>query len=229
MTQPPPPGEPGPNWQQGPHPQQQGYPQQGYPQQGFTQQAPPKKKWGCMKIGLIVLGVLVVLGIIIAAVSSGGDDSPSVTPGENSSQDAAEDGASGVDFQGKTGKDTSANAGDTITKDDVATTTSPLTATTTTFGTPVMCTTVSIQNNGDKPVSFNSIDWKLQDPNGAARMTTFTGSGNELSAGELAPGGQVSGDVCFDGDPAAQPGQYVVLNDGFISFSSDRLAWVNNF
>lgn len=75
----------------------------------------------------------------------------------------------------------------------------------------------------------NSIDWKLQDPNGAARMTTYGGERAELSFVDPAPGGHVSGVVCFDGDPDAQPGQYVMLNDGFISFSSNRLAWVNNF
>lgn len=225
MTQPPQPpqGTPDPNWQQGPPPQQYGHPQQGYPQQ-----PPPKKKGGCMKIGLIVLGVLVLLVIIITAVSSGDDDSPTVTSGDNSAQDAAQDDPSGVDFQGKTDKDTAANAGDTITKDGVATTSTPLIAETTVLGSQIVCTTITLTNDGDKPLNFNSIDWKLQDPNGASRMTTYGGDRAELSFGDLAPGGQVSGDICFDGDPAAQPGQYVVLNDGLISFSSDRLAWVNN-
>ena len=229
QTPQPPQGNPDPNWQQGPPPQQYGYPQQGYPQQNYQQQPPPKKKGGCMKVGLIVLGVLVLLVIVIAAVSSGDDDSPTVTPGDNSSQGAAQDEPSGVAFQGKTDNDTSANAGDTITKDGVATTSTPLTAETTVLGTPIMCTTITIKNDGDKPVDFNSIDWKMQDPNGASRMTAYGGDRAELSFGDLAPGGQVAGDVCFDGDPAAQPGQYVVLNDGFISFSSNRLAWVNNF
>lgn len=226
MTQPPqhPQGSPEPNWQQGPPQQQFGYPQQGYPQQ-----PPPKKKGGCMKIGLIVLGVLVLIVIIIAAVSSGEDDSSTVTPGDNSSQGATQDESSVVDFQGKTDKDTAAIAGDMITKDGVATTSTPLVAETTVIGSQIMCTTITIKNDSDKPVNFNSIDWKMQDPNGASRMTTYGGDRAELSFGDLAPGGQVSGDVCFDGDPAAQPGQYVVLNDGFISFSSNRLAWVNSF
>ena len=182
-----------------------------------------------MKTGLIVFGVLVLVAVIIAALSSGDDDSPSVTPGDNSSQGSAQDESSGVDFQGKAQGDTAANAGDSIPKDEVSTTSSPLTAESTTFGSQVMCTTITINNGSDKPVNFNSIDWKMQDPNGVARMTTYGGDRAELSFGDLAPGGQVSGDVCFEGDPAAQPGQYVVLNDGFISFSSNRLAWVNNF
>lgn len=226
MTQQPPhsQGNPDPNWQQGPPPQQFGYPQQGY-----QPQPPPKKKGGCMKVGLIVLGAFILLAIIVAAVSGGDDESPSVSSGDNSSQGAAQDEAPGVPFQGKTDKDTSANAGDTITKDGVATTSTPLTVESTPFGSQIMCTTITIKNDSDDPVSFNSIDWKMQDPNGAARMTTYGGDRAELSFGDLAPGGQVSGDVCFDGDPAAQPGQYVVLNDGFISFSSNRLAWVNTF
>lgn len=193
-----------------------------------------------MKIGLIVLSVLILLAIIITAESSGDkDDSPSVTSGSDSAQNSDsgtgpedanapdESDTDGVSFKGRTDKDTSANAGDTITKDSVATTSSPLVVQASPFGDSLVCTTVTIVNQSDKQISFNSIDWNLQDPNGASEMSTFSGSNADLSAGKLAPGGQKSGDVCFDGNPAQLPGEYVVINDGFISFSSARLAWAN--
>lgn len=230
MTQPPnnPQGDPGQNWQgqqpQGGHPQQGGYPPQGY-----QQQPPPKKKFGCMKIGLIVLGVLILLAIIMVAVSGGDEEGPTVSSGDESSQESTDggDGDSGVTFQGKTDEDTAANAGDTITKDGVATTSTPLSVETNPIGDTLLCTTITINNESDEQVSFNTLDWNLQNPNGASTMATFGGSGPDLSSGQLAPGGQTSGDVCFEGDPSAMPGEYVVLNDGYISFSSARLAWIN--
>lgn len=230
MTQPPnnPQGNPGQNWQG--QQAQGGYPQQGgYPPQGYQQQPQPKKKFGCMKIGLIVLGVLILLAIIMAAVSGGDDDAPMVSSGDETSQESTEGGNtdSGVTFQGKTDQDTAATAGDTITKDGVATTSSPLSVETNPLGESQLCTTVTIKNDSDKQVSFNTLDWNLQNPNGASMMSTYSGSGPALSSGQLAPGGQTTGDVCFSGDPSAMPGEYIVLNDGYISFSSTRLAWVN--
>lgn len=221
---------PGPNWQGQPH-------QGGFPQQGFQNQAPPKKKGGCMKFGLIALGVLIVLVIIIAATSGGGDDSASVSSGSESSESNGGDTApgdstgDGVQFMGKSDKDTGANAGDTITKKDIAITTTPLElAPSNGFSEAQVCTTVTIQNNGDSQESFNTFDWTMQDPNGTSRNSSFMSSDNvpSLSSGEIAPGGQTSGAVCFDGDPSALPGEYVVLYTGNI-FTSDRLGWVNQF
>lgn len=245
MTQPPPPqGGQDPNWQgqpqyggqpQGGFPQQGGYPQGGYPQQGYQNQPPQKKRGGCMKIGLIILGVLVVLGIIIAAIGGGDDDSATVSSGDGASENA--DGASddsaggGVQFMGKTDRDTGAVAGDTITKGDISITTTPLEPYPSNgFSEPQLCTTVSIQNNSDSQESFGSWDWSMQDPNGTSRNSSYMNptAAPDLSIGEIAPGGQTSGAICFDGDPSAVPGEYVVLYTGNV-FLSDRLGWVNQF
>lgn len=229
MSQPPqyPQGDPNQNWQ--------GQPPQGQPPQGWQQQPPPKKKAGCMKIGLIVLGVLIVLGIIITAVS-GGDDSPTVSSSDGNSQEsgsgAPEDSGDavggGVEFKGKNDKDTAATAGETITQKNISITTTPLQARQSDYMAPQLCTTISIKNDGDKQQPFNLFDWKMQDANGAAKngMPPFDSTGSGFESGELAPGGQTSGDLCFDGDPSAAPGEYVVLYQGNM-FLSDRLAWVN--
>lgn len=52
--------------------------------QSMPPQTPPKKKGGCLKIGLIVLGVIVVIGVI-GALASGDEDDSHVSSNSNSS------------------------------------------------------------------------------------------------------------------------------------------------
>ena len=137
------------------------------------------------------------------------------------------DTPAGPTFQGQQQGDTVAEAGQSITLDDVVTTATPLAEGQMLGTTAVLCSTVTIVNNGDDAASFNGgFDWKLQDPQGAARGTTLGGSDALLSAGELAPGGTVSGDVCFD-NPTGAPGQYAVIYEPAFSVSGDRAVWVN--
>lgn len=239
MTQSPPPnGGQNPNWQG--QPQYGGQPQGGflhpggYPQQGFQNQPAPKKKGGCMKVGLIILGILIVIAIIVSVTGSG-DDSPTVSSngGNSEAADSGDGDASGggVEFMGKTDADTGANAGETITMNDIAITAAPLEPYPSNgFSEPQLCTTVTFQNNSDSQESFGSYDWSMQDPNGTSRSSSYRNETNspDLSIGEIAPGGQTSGAICFDGDPSALPGEYVLLYTGNI-FLSDRLAWVNQF
>ena len=68
-------------------------------------------------------------------------------------------------------------------------------------GSPITAVTVTYTNGGSKDASFNVYDWKAQDTQGAQRSQTFY-SGDEvvgLGSGTLAPGGTVTGAVCFDG------------------------------
>lgn len=208
---------------------QQWSPQPGQYPQGYPQQPPQpqKKRGGCLKVGLIILAVVIVLGVVIAALG-GGDDSPTVSSDGGNSQDSGEQPGGGIDFQGKTDKDTGANAGETITQNDVAITTTPLEVRQAEYLPTQICTNITIQNNSGDQKPFNMFDWKLQDPNGAAISGTppYDNPTGGFNSGDLAPGGQTSGDLCFDGDPAAMPGQYIVLYQGNI-FLSDRLAWVN--
>ncbi|MFE7416404.1 DUF4352 domain-containing protein [Rhodococcus sp. NPDC057529] len=223
--QPPPPnaehqpGRPG-SYPPGQYPPGQ-YPP-GYPPQGYYQQPPPKKRrvWPWILIGVVVLFFGGCFAII--AGMSGGDDATVTSGGGGDNQPAD----SGLTFPGKQSGDTAANAGDSVTLDDVATTTTPL-FDTTTFSTPYLCTTITINNAGNTSASFNTFDWKLQDPAGAIRNSSFTGTENQLNSGEVAPGGTASGDVCFDNPQGSPPGQYVVLNDPSFVFSSDRIGWIN--
>lgn len=92
----------------------------------------------------------------------------------------------------------------------------------TAFGEPVKCTEVTYRNTGSGTASFNIWDWKLQDPAGAIRRIGL-GSGNDLSSGELAPGGTVQGQVCFDAKSGGQGAWIVIYEGGF--FGSENLTW----
>jgi hypothetical protein len=54
---------------------------------------------------------------------------------------------------------------------------------------------------------------------------TIGGSSNTLNSGDLAPGGKVNGDVCFE-NKSGTSGQFVVLYEASF-FSNDRVAWLN--
>lgn len=187
-----------------------------------------KKKKPIYKRVWFWLLAIVVLIIIAAAVGGGGGDEPTVS-GEAASPGGAASDAPAADaptFQGQQEGDTVAQAGQSITLGDVVTTTTPLVEGDATLG-PTLCSTVTIVNNGEDQASFNgAFEWALQDPQGASRNTTLGGSNSLLSAGELAPGGTVTGDVCFD-NPTAAPGQYAVIYEPAFSFSGDRAVWVN--
>jgi hypothetical protein len=164
-------------------------------------------------VPLVLVAVFIVIGI---AGGSGGETPP-----------AAQKPAGPPAFPGATEKDVVAKAGEAVNADGLTVTTAPLRAGDKTFGNG-LCTAVKYTNGKNEPVSFNGgFDWKLQDPNGAIVMTGLFGSNKMLSAGQIAPGGQATGDVCFDARQGTPPGQYVVLYDPSFRFSSDRIAWLN--
>jgi hypothetical protein len=182
-----------------------------------------KKKPIYKRIWFILLVAIVLMFIIVQA--TGGDDAATVSGSGDSSSDSGAAPA-GPTFQGQTDKDITAEPGQTITVDEVAITSGPLAEGDAMFG-PTLCTNVTIVNNGDDSQSFNPFDYKLQDPAGASRDTTLGGSDTLLNSGELAPGGTVTGDVCFDNATGAA-GQYALIYAPSFSFSNERAVWVNN-
>ncbi|GAA2849548.1 hypothetical protein GCM10010472_03190 [Pseudonocardia halophobica] len=127
----------------------------------------------------------------------------------------------GPTFPGKKDGDIALAAGGTVTFDGLAVTSTPLRAGDSTFE-KTLCTTVSYANGGTSTASFSVFDFELQDPAGAILSPTFFGGGKGLDTGELAPGGKVSGDVCFE-DKARTNGVYVVLEPNM--FVSERGAF----
>lgn len=168
-----------------------------------------------------IIPLLLLVLFIIIGVSGGGGGSTTVTPGGS----AAPDGPPA--FPGATDKDVVAKAGDAVNADGL-TVTAGLLAPGDATGGATLCTPVSYKNGKKEEVQFNGgFDWKLQDPNGAAVMSTILGSDQLLQAGKIAPGGQTSGDVCFTAPKSKVHGQYVVLYDPTFRFSSERIAWLN--
>jgi hypothetical protein len=183
-----------------------------------------QRPWYQKKRFILPLGLLVLI-VLIVALTSGGDEDPTVvSPGGSGAQAPA---GGPPAFPGATEDDVVAQAGDTVDADGVQITAAALTPGDATIG-ETLCTTVTYNNQSDQPSAFNGgFDWKLQGPSGAILSPTITGSDNLLSAGELAPGGNTTGDVCFDAPQGTPSGQYVVLLDPTFSFSSDRIAWLN--
>ncbi|MGW5075779.1 DUF4352 domain-containing protein [Rhodococcus sp. NPDC004095] len=190
-------------------------------------QLPPQKKrriWPWIVIGV---PVLLFGACSIAMVSSvGGEEKATVTSG---SGDGAPAAGRGPEFPGKLDKDTAALAGDTITRDNLEYTVTPLQPFSAQYGLgDYLCSEVTIRNVGDKQNDFNGyVDWSLQDAGGAIRDATYAPDHEALNSGQLAPGGQASGSLCFEDRGGAAPGTYVVLFKDTFSLSSDRIAWVN--
>lgn len=88
-------------------------------------------------------------------------------------------------------------------------------------GSEIVCVNVTYANKGNKNVMFNTYDWKAQDADGALRMPTIYLEGdNNLSSGQLASGGQVTGNLYFDA-PVMKAHYY-----GNIASDSSTAAWV---
>lgn len=177
-----------------------------------------KKKGGCMKWGAIIVGAIVLIAIH-ATVFGGGDDSSSGSSNEGSCDTQAggetEQVEEGTDFA--LGETYTTRDGMDILVSSFGLASNPLGQN--------ACAEVTYTNNGDEQASFQGYwDWKVQNPAGVITDPTFTGDDN-LSDGELAPGGTVSGSVCFD---SAEPGEYRLVYEPTLSFSSDTATWVAN-
>lgn len=172
---------------------------------------------------------LIVLIIIIVAANSGGDGGGNNTTGTTNTDPTSEPTVTESQppaFPGAQESDVIGQAGETLTLGDISVTSTPLVTGDATFGGSTLCTTTTVQNNSDETIDFSTFDWKLQAPSGTINNTTFTGSQNLLSTGQVAPGGTATGDICFDNEPA-ETGQSVVLYEPIFDFFSDRGAWIN--
>lgn len=235
---------PAPGPEGGPNPQSGGYnqpqagghnqPQAGayYPPQagGYypPQQPPqpaPKKRGGCLKWGLIILGVLLLLGLIGGLMGESGDDA---TP-----QSATE---TGIAAEQETGapEPVKEKAGDAQAKNEALAIgeTADLKGLKVTVAglrdegvdvldTNHVCVDVAVKNDSAKAVDVSQFAFSLTTPAGITVDSTFTGS-TDFQTATVNPGGQMSGVICFESDGA--PGEYVV---GYEPFWATRTAFWN--
>jgi len=89
-------------------------------------------------------------------------------------------------------------AGQTLTAGDLKRTSS--------FLGPTLCSPVTIINHSLTTANVGPADWKLQQPNGIVETFAITGT---LQGGQIAPGGQAGGTVCFA--DSGQTGTFVLL------------------
>lgn len=155
--------------------------------------------------------------LIILASVFGGDKS------DNNSSTSSSSGQPAVKDESKQSGDKTLNVGETYKgKKGLEVTVNSFTAANSVFDEQLSCAAVTYKNSGDKQVDFQGYwDWKAQNPAGVIANPTFSGE-NELNSGSLAPGGTVSGNVCFDG---AAPGNYQLNFAPGLSFSSEKASW----
>ncbi|GAA4284228.1 hypothetical protein GCM10022261_17590 [Brevibacterium daeguense] len=160
-----------------------------------------------------------------------GGDEPASTPADDeAAEPSTDDEPEPVEtedeqrFSGQQDDDIVGDPGDTLEARGVTVAASELEERSGFLG-EYLCSIVELENNSDERVSYNSLDWSLQYPDGNIQMATFSGEDDELSAGDLAPGGTTEGAVCFE--HSSESGMYVLLFEGFLSFDNSRAAWIN--
>ena len=87
-------------------------------------------------------------------------------------------------------------------------------------GTPLVKASITYANNGSSSVSFNIFDWKCVDANGVETSFYYNMGDDQLDSGKLTAGGNVTGNVYFEGNPV----KIVYYSNVFQSESS--IAWV---
>lgn len=172
-----------------------------YPPQGQAPPPPPQqpKKGGCLKVGLILLAIFVVLGIIgivFAAIAANkvadevGKNLEAATPEpvDPSNPDAQKEDQNAaigesVKLSGYTTAVTAASFRGEISEfEDEG----------------YLVADVSISNRDDKAQPYNYFDFKLQTPTGQVLDPTFATIDGLLQSGDLIKGGSVAGKIVWE-------------------------------
>lgn len=258
MTQIPPNGRNYPNWPgTRPFKETRPADGTAYPGGSNAPQGPVKKGPSGFKAGLLVLAVLLGCTALAAVAGETGQPDRTADvqaeggaaplkdrdeePSENQQNEVEEaerpdvqeapvgEKVTGPAFQGRRDTDAVALPGEMLASKRVGYATAPLQQASS-FGTRILCATVAIANQQDSEVAFGFFEWELQDPKGVILTPTFLDGGRPMltSLGELAPGGSVQGDVCFESDATALPGDYILFREESSFFSNKRMAWVNS-
>jgi hypothetical protein len=224
----PPPGPP----LQGPPP---GY---AAPAPGYIPPGPPQSGMnGCLKAFLIVFGLLIVGGIIVAAilVFAVGSAVHHASNEIEADSKAAAATCAGVSYPDKQSLDHCANgngevrdAGLTVTARNLrrvsVTATTSLVPTSTPSSSSELCADVTYHNRSSDTKVYSQVLWELQPPGGGSQAANLGTSGT-LSSGTLAPGADTRGTVCFN-DPGTS-GQYVLVWHP-LALTVDRGIWLFN-
>lgn len=195
-----------------------------------NQMQPPKKKGGCLKVGLIVLGVIVALGVIGSIFGGGGDnDSVSSVPPSNITSSTDPEDVPSENPEPKAPEKSSYSLNEAATcKNTEITVTAIEKSSGKQFDEPkdgmeYVIVTVQYRNVGDsRNISYNPYDFKLKNSKGQITDQTFTtvDTDTALSSGELAPGGEISGTISFEA-PKDDPELILQYRDNVFNDSAD--------
>lgn len=96
------------------------------------------------------------------------------------------------------------------------------------FDGPRLCSELKLENRGSDTEYYDSSDFSIQYPTGNEKGTVLVYD-NDVHTGNLVPGGQTSGQVCFI--DRQEPGQHLVLwnRTDLTTFSTPRRGvWILN-
>lgn len=65
-------------------------------------------------------------------------------------------------------------------------------------GNEYVIVTVKIENKSEETVSYNTYDWKMLNDEGQLDETTYMSDVDDISSGDLAPGGKKTGKLIFE-------------------------------
>jgi hypothetical protein len=93
-------------------------------------------------------------------------------------------------------------------------------------GREMLCASVSLLNGTAARLSYDYFDWSVQYPNGDVQRPDPMGTDEDLGSGQLIPGGDVSGKLCFD--DTDQVGVYVLSfePEAILTTASPRGVWL---
>ena len=149
------------------------------------------KNWFARHKVLTVIGIVVIIGII-AGAAGGGSSEPTTNTTDNSGSSSEQK----TEFaKGETVSFDSRELTVTDVKRDYQTGNEYLQPES---GNEFVIVTVTLKNNSDSDMSYNTFDFKLQDSNGVQKDEDFSVlSEGKLNSGSLAPGGTVTGKLGY--------------------------------
>lgn len=177
-----------------------------------------------MKKSFKIAVVMMVLGTMLLFTAACSDGEATVSSGNSSGKKSGQESNSGVQVNGKNASDLkNLSAGQTVSKDGLSVSVDKITDGGKTYdGKKLLKVTVSYKNNGKESESFNPFDWSIQDKDGARSDVEFTGKSEEMSSGELAPGGTKTGAIYFLKKNADK---IVYTGDLFFDGEEDLIMW----
>lgn len=175
-----------------------------------------RKKQG-IRIWQVVVAVLVVL--VVAGALAGGSSGPQAVTG-TSEPASGQSEAAGTPAQ--QAQKTEFSQGETVDLEQVEYTVTGVERTPGTEydqareGYEYVIVSIAIENQSDRKISYNPLDWKMVNGNGQEESVTFTivDTDTALSSGDLNPGGKVEGTITFEepqGDTALTLNYYASL------------------